>query len=259
MLVGVHQQRVAFFLGNGDRADFTRQVPGLDGRHGPQLAVHGHQVLGFALNLVVGGHVLGRLGHGVHAVFFFHQLVDEAPADGGVVHRVGAAESGFGFGHHEGRTAHAFHAAGNHQACFARFDGACRRAHCIQARAAQPVDRGPRHIQGQTGQQAAHVSHVAVVLTGLVGAAIQHIGDGRPVHAGVAGHQGLDGNGAQIVGAHTAQSAAVAAEGGADGITNKGLVHEILLVDNLRLCTALLKTMFVASSVKSMPSIKRIL
>ena len=38
-----------------------------------------------ALDLVVGGDVLGRLGHRVDAVRRLHQRVDEAPADGGVV------------------------------------------------------------------------------------------------------------------------------------------------------------------------------
>ena len=44
-----------------------------------------------------------------------HQLVDEAPADGGVVDRVAAAEGALGLGHHEGRAAHALDAAGDHQ------------------------------------------------------------------------------------------------------------------------------------------------
>jgi hypothetical protein len=138
-----------------DGHDFARQVAGLDGGHGVELAGQGHAVLRLALDLEVHRHVLGGFGHGVHAVLFLHQLVDEAPADGGVVHRVVAAEGGFGLGHDEGGAAHAFHTAGNHQARFAGLDGARGAAHGVQARAAQAVDGGAGHVNGQARQQAA--------------------------------------------------------------------------------------------------------
>jgi hypothetical protein len=112
------------------------------------------QVLGLALDLVVGGDVLRRLRHGVDAVLFLHQLVDEAPADGGVVHGVVAAEGALGLGHDEGRAAHAFHAAGDHEAGFAGRDGACRGAHGVQAGAAQAVDGGARSSSGRPASSA---------------------------------------------------------------------------------------------------------
>ena len=200
-------------------------MPVLDRGHSAHLAVVGHAVLRFAFDLVVGGHVLGRLGHRVDAVFFFHQFVDEAPADGGVIHRVVTAEGTFGFGHDKGRAAHAFHAAGNHQIGFTGLDGARCRADGVHARAAQTVDGGTGQLHRQTRQQTAHVSHVAVVFTRLVDAAVKQVGDGRPVDVGVAGHQGFERDRAQIVSAYAGQSAAVTAEGGTDGIANKSLVH----------------------------------
>ena len=72
------------------------------------------------------GDVLGRLGHRVDAVLLLHQLVDEAPADGGVVDRVAARERALGLGHHERRAAHALDAAGDHQLGLAGLDRARR-------------------------------------------------------------------------------------------------------------------------------------
>ena len=132
MFVLVDHNGIALFLGNGDRRNFARQVARLLRRHGFHLACQGHAVLCFAFNFVIGGHVFGSLRHGVHAVFFFHQFIDKAPANGGVIHRVVAAKSCLGFGHHEGRAAHAFNAACNHQTSFSRFDGTRSRTDGIQ-------------------------------------------------------------------------------------------------------------------------------
>jgi len=109
----------------------------------------------------------------------------------------------------------------------ARLDRARGEADGVQARAAQAVHRGAGHRNRQAREQPRHARHVAVVLAGLVGAAVEHVVHGRPVDAGVALHQRLDGHGAQVVGAHAAQGAAVAAEGGADGVADKGLGHGV--------------------------------
>jgi hypothetical protein len=154
-----------------------------------------------------------------------HQLIDEAPANGGVVHGVVAAEGALGLGHHKWGAAHAFHTAGNHQTSFTGFDGACGRTNGVQTRAAQAVDGGTGHVDGQSGQQAGHVGHVAVVFTGLVGAAVQHIGHSGPVHIGVAGHQGTQRHRTQVVSAHAGECTAVAAKRGPDRVANVGLVH----------------------------------
>ena len=59
----------------------------------------------------------------------------------------------------------------------------------------------------QAGQQQRHARDVAVVLAGLVGAAEDHVVDRLPIDAGIALHQRLQRDGAEIVGADTATSA----------------------------------------------------
>ena len=226
VLILADHQGIAFFLRDGDRCDLGIEEARLLRCHGFHLAGQGHPVLRFAADLVLGGDVLGRFGHGIDAVFFLHEPVDKAPANGGVVNGVGAAEGALGFGHDKRRAAHAFHAAGNHQPGFSGTDRARGGTHRVQARPAQAVDGGAWHFQRQAGQQTGHMRHIAVVLAGLVGAAVDHVGHGLPVHARVARHQRFDRDSTQVVGAHTAQGAAVAAEGGANGIADKSLwVH----------------------------------
>ena len=65
--------------------------------------------------------------------------------------------------------------------------------------------------------------HVAVVFASLIGIAVQHIRHGGPIDLRVAGHQGANGNGPQIVGANTGQSATITAKGRANGVANEGL------------------------------------
>ena len=69
--------------------------------------------------------------------------------------------------------------------------------------------------------------HIAVVFTGLIDAAVDHVGHRQPVDIRVARHQRLQRDGAQVIGAHAAERAAVTAEGCADGVADKGLVHKV--------------------------------
>src|SRR5674476_605124 len=69
------------------------------------------------------------------------------------------------------------------------------------------------------------MGNVAIVFTGLVGAAIEHVAQRGPIHPGVACHERFEWNGAEVVGAHAAQRTAVATEGSANGIADKSLVH----------------------------------
>ena len=102
-------------------------------------------------------------------------------------------------------------------------DGPRRDADGVHTRAAQAVDSGAGHLQRQACQQQRHARHVAVVFTGLVGAAEDHVGDGLPVHIGVTRHQRAQRYRAQSVGANGRESVAISAELGADGIANKVL------------------------------------
>jgi hypothetical protein len=51
----------------------------------------------------------------------------------------------------------------------------------------------------------------------------------RPVDLGIARHQRLDRNCAEIVGAHLGERSAEAADRGADGIANENIAHGALL------------------------------
>ena len=83
----------------------------------------------------------------------------------------------------------------------------------------------PGHLDRQAGQQRRHARDVAVVLARLVGAAEDHVVDGRPVDVGLALHQRPDRDGAEIVGAHAGEAAAVAADRRADGVADEGFPH----------------------------------
>ena len=187
--------RIAFFLRDGDGANFGIEVTGFLRSHGLGLAGQSHAVLVFAVDFEIGRNVLRRLRHRVDPVFFFHQLIDKAPANRRVIDGVAAAKRALGFGHDKRCAAHALDAAGNHHAGFARFDRTRGSPHRVHAGTAQTVDGGARQIHGQTGQQTRHMRYVAVVLTGLVDAAVYQVGHGHPIDLGVAGHQGLKGNG----------------------------------------------------------------
>jgi hypothetical protein len=58
--------------------------------HGLALRGQRHAVLRLALDAELLRDVLRGLGHRVDAVLFLHQLVDETPADRGVVDRIPA-------------------------------------------------------------------------------------------------------------------------------------------------------------------------
>ncbi len=82
----------------------------------------------------------------------------------------------------------------------------------VEARSAQAVDGRAGDLDRQSGEQQRHAGDVAVVLAGLVGAAVEHVVDRLPVDAGIALHQRLDGQRGEVVGADGRERAAVAAE-----------------------------------------------
>jgi hypothetical protein len=74
-----------------------------------------------------------------------------------------------------------------------------------------------------------HARDVAVVLAGLVGAAVEDVVERAPVEVGMAQHQRPDGQSGEIVGSDRGERAAVAADGGAYGVADEGFVQFILL------------------------------
>ena len=225
MFVFIDDDRIALLLRNGDRGDFGIEVAGLLRRDSLVLARHGHLVLVFAADLVVGGNVLGGLGHRVDAVLGLHPGVDEAPADGGVLDGVDPAEGAVGLGDDERGAAHGLDSAGDHQTGFTGLDGARRGAERVEPGAAQAVDGRSGNVERQAGEQQGHARDVAVVFAGLVGTAVDDVGHGGPVDRGIAFHQRLERDGAEVVGAYGGQGSGIAPERGTDGVANVGLAH----------------------------------
>ena len=220
VLVLAHHHRLALALGDGDGNDLTVKKACVLRGLAALLRAQCHGVLVSARDIEVLRHVLSGFGHGVDAVLRLHQRVDEAPANGGVFHACCAREGAVGLAHDEGRARHAFHATGNHQFSFTRANGAPGHANGVQAGAAQAVHSATGYVHGQTSEQRHHACDVAVVFTGLVGAAIQHVINGGPVHTRVALYQGAQRNGTQIIGTYTGQRTAVAAKRRAYAIHN---------------------------------------
>src|SRR5690606_11342256 len=182
-------------------------------------------VLLFTADEVLLRQVLRRLAHGLDAVLLAHARVDEAPAEGRVVHGEAAGgEALLGFRHGPRRAAHRLHAAGDVDVRLAELHGASGLRYRFQARAAQPVHRHAGHADREPRQQRAHAGHVAVVLAGLVGAAEDHVGD---VELGYlyALDEGVEGAGRQVVWSHAGEGAAVPADGRAHGVDQVGLAH----------------------------------
>ena len=186
MFIGVEEDRVPFTPGHGNGHDLLRQPARGDGGGGLLLGAQREEILIRAGNAEIFRDILRRFRHAVDAVALPHQFIDEAPADGGVIHRISAAERGFRLRHHKRRAAHAFHPAGDQQIGLAGFDGPRRHADRVHAGTAKPVHRGARHGHRQPRQQSRHAGHVAVIFPRLIGAAIDHILDRCPIHSRIA-------------------------------------------------------------------------
>ena len=225
MLIGVDLDGLALAAGNFDRDDFLGEVTGGDRLAGALLRADGKGVLIGARYLEIRRHVLAGLRHGVDAVLLLHQRVDEAPADGGV-EDFGMAREGFlRLALHEGRPRHRFDATGNGKFHFAGTDGAGGGADRLQARGAEPVQGDAGNALRQTRQEQRHARDIAVVLTGLVGAAVKDFFELVPIDLRVARHQCLDRHGGEIVGAHLGERTAKAADRSANGIAEIYVAH----------------------------------
>ena len=88
------------------------------------------------------------------------------------------------------------------------------------------VDAGD--MIGQPGQQRRHARDVAVVLTGLVGTAIDHIVDLVPVHRRMPFLEHTHRMRGEVVGADILQHTAIAADRRADEIADIGVGHGVL-------------------------------
>ncbi len=177
MLVARDDQRIAFLLRNRDRDDFLGERAVLLRTRSLLLAAQREQILIGAADVVVDRDVLGRLRHRIDAIQLFHQRIDEAPADRRIVDVGLARECARGLAHHERRACHALDAARDHQARLPGLDRARSSADRIHPGAAQAVQRRAGHVGRQPREQRGHARDVAVVLTGLVRAAVDHVVD----------------------------------------------------------------------------------
>ena len=192
----------------------------------------------YIFNALVSGSIFGGLsgnkitaiagesstGKTYFALAVVKNFLDQNP-DGGVVYFCLAGKRLVGLGHHEGGAAHAFDAAGNRQVRLAHANGAGRLDGGFHARSAQPVDGGAAGFHRDAGQQARHTGDVPAVLARLVGIAEIDIVHLCPVDRRVTVHQRLDRHCAEVVGANPAQTAAIAADGCADGVTDESVRH----------------------------------
>ncbi len=123
--------------------------------------------------------------------------------------------------------AHGFDSAGNVDLPFSRFDGACRHVDGVQAGSAQTIDRHAAHFHRQTRQQRRHACHVAVIFTGLIGAAHENFFNGSRVNL-IPFYNGFDDMRRHVIGAHRREDAAQRSNGRANGIDDHDFGHEIL-------------------------------
>ena len=225
-LVDLHHRRLAApGPGRPHRHDLAVEASLVACGHGAAVGLQREAVLVGPGDLVALGHVLRRLAHPLGGVHLRKAGVDEAPADSGVGDlRHPAGERAVGLELHQRRPAHRFHAAGQHQVGLAQADRARGLVDRLQPRRAQAVHRHARDLHRQPGQQQSHASHVAVVLSRLVGVPEEHFVDRRRVDL-VALHRGGHHPRGEVVGTHARQRAAVAPHRGPHRIDHERLAH----------------------------------
>jgi hypothetical protein len=184
------------------------------GRHRPLVALQREPVLGLAGDAVLSGHHLGRLAQTDRPAVGMPGI-DHPPAQRTVVHGLRSPRERLRhLGQDVGGTGHAFHPARQEEVAVAGFDLAGRRHDRLEAGAAQPVDRGPGHLDRQAGQQNRHPGHVPVVLARLVGSPKVDVLDARRIEVdpphGFGHHQRR-----QVIRAYIFEGAAIAADRGA--------------------------------------------
>jgi len=152
--------------------------------------------------------------------------VGHAPTDGGVPHRLipHRGERLRGFLHHIRSATHRFDSPRQDKAGIAGFDGPRSLNDRFHRRAAEPVDRHPRHRGGKARQQGSESSHVAIVLPCLVCIAEDHVFDPRRVQPGAL-HECSHDNGGQIIRAHRCVRAPCASERRTDRVIDVAACH----------------------------------
>ena len=104
-----------------------------------------------------------------------------------------------------------------------------RRVDRLEPAAAQPVDRQAADLDRQPGEQERHPGDVPVVLTGLVGAAEDHVLDQRGIDPGPV-HDGTDRGGGEVIGPNGCEGAAVSTDGRSNGLDDPRVAERTMRV-----------------------------
>ena len=225
VFVLIHGDRTSLAAGNRNRRNFFREVTGCNRLARALLRTDREGVLIGTRDLIVGRDVFAGLRHGIDAVLLLHQRINEAPADGGVEAFHAALERLGRLAGDERCAGHGFHAARNGEIDFTGADRPRDTADRIEARGAKPVHRHARHTFRQARQQQRHARDVAVVFTGLIGAAIGHFVQRTPIRLRIALHQRLDRGCGKIVRAHLGQRSAEPSDRRTHRITDVNITH----------------------------------
>ena len=157
-----------------------------------------------------------------------HPRVDETPAERRrreleIAHGIGL----LGLRHDPGRSRHGLDAADEHDVGVARLDLPRRDDRCVEARAAEAVDRRARDARRQAGEQGRHPRDVAVLLAGAVRVAEDDLLDETRVggEAGGPVDDRAHDERPEVIGPDRGESAPEAAERGADGVVDERVVH----------------------------------
>lgn len=172
------------------------------------------------------GNVFSGAGHRLGPVCGVEGRIDEPPSHCGVFELLVPAESGITLAHDKRRPGHALHATCDGHVHFAGADRAGRGPDRFEAGRTEAIERHAGHLNRQPGQQQAHPGNVAIVLAGLIGAAIEDLVDRPKIQPWVAFLQCGEWHRTQVVCADFGQRSAVATDGSTDGVANEGIAHE---------------------------------
>src|SRR5579864_3177171 len=124
MFVLGKKHRIALFLRDGNRDNFLAHTARADGVCGALLAAQREEVLIPARDVKLLSDDFTGFRHRIGSVLGFHQRVDEAPANGGVLELRGTGEGAVRFAHYKWSAGHAFDTASNDKVGLTGFDGA---------------------------------------------------------------------------------------------------------------------------------------
>jgi len=108
---------------------------------------------------------------------------------------------------------------------FAAFDAASGVGDGVHAGAAETIDGGAGDFDGKASEKEGHTADIAIIFTGLIGAAVEDVVERIPINHRVAFDEGFDGNSGKVVGADGRESTGVAADGRTNGVTDVSEGH----------------------------------